>query len=129
VGKKRTKIRRFNKKRIYNKANRKKFRGSRDYKYPEYKAWRTAVKTRDGNMCQWPGCCSRNRLEVHHIKTWRKHPLLRFCITNGITLCKTCHASIKGREEDYETFFIKLIEWSFVDKLKKIINKERGRHV
>jgi len=75
-------------------------------------------------MCQWPGCCSRSKLQVHHIKTWAKNPGLRFSTANGITLCRKCHDSVKGKEHDFETFFLKLLEWQMMDKIKKFKKKK-----
>lgn len=123
--KKKKKIRRYNSKKPFKfKQKYKNSRNSRDYKNPEYKQWRHDVKTRDNYMCQWPGCCSRYRLEVHHIKTWAKYPSLRLSVTNGITLCNKCHRFIRGKEQDYETFFIKILQWQFIDKIKHIIKRK-----
>jgi len=44
---------------------------------------------------------------------------MRFVTANGITLCKKCHDSIKGKEADYEAFFLKILEWQMLDKIKK----------
>lgn len=56
---------------------------------PEYIEWRKAVYERDNFKCQ--ECGKHGRLEAHHIKPWHSHPLLRFDINNGITLCEECH--------------------------------------
>jgi len=92
---------------------------SRNFNSPEYSKWRDEVKKRDKHMCQWPGCCSRKRIQVHHIKTWAKYPSMRFVVSNGITLCRKCHDSVKGKEADYESFFFKLLEWQMLDRIKK----------
>ena len=92
---------------------------SRNYKSPEYSKWREDIKKRDNNQCQWPGCMSRHRIQVHHIKTWANYPGMRFVTANGITLCKKCHDSVKGKEAEYETFFLKILEWQMLDKIKK----------
>jgi hypothetical protein len=57
---------------------------------PEYIEWRKAVFARDGYVCQ--ECGSKERIQAHHIKGWQKHPLLRFEVSNGATLCFACHA-------------------------------------
>lgn len=101
-------------------------RHGRDYQSPHYRKWRDDIKKRDGYTCQWPGCSSRSSLQVHHIKTWAKYPALRFVMANGITLCRKCHEDVKGKEADFEGFFLKLLEWSCLDKLKKY-NKKNGR--
>ena len=108
---------RFNKRKY---PNRKRNRLERDYSNPAYAQFRKEVKDRDGRKCQWPGCSTKKKLEVHHIKQWSKYPSMRFDPSNGITLCKRCHERIKGNEEVYEVFFIKLLEWQMLNKIKEM---------
>jgi hypothetical protein len=65
--------------------------------------WRNTVKRRDNFTCQSCGkdgkiecaCCGlKTPLHVHHIKSWKDHPELRFDISNGITLCEKCHRTV-----------------------------------
>lgn len=64
------------------------------------KAWRKAVLKRDGNKCVKCGveagvcksCMQHVFLQTHHIKTTKTHPALRFTVSNGMTLCRSCHA-------------------------------------
>lgn len=60
---------------------------------PAYRHWRNMVFERDSFCCQDCGAhgCQGAYLEAHHIKSWAKHPDLRFEITNGITYCVDCH--------------------------------------
>lgn len=60
---------------------------------PEYKAWRRAVYVRDRWTCQM---CHRKqkRPVAHHIKTWEDYPALRFEVSNGQTLCRSCHKKV-----------------------------------
>jgi 5-methylcytosine-specific restriction endonuclease McrA len=95
------------------------FRSSRNYSDPAYAAFRKAVRKRDGNRCRFPGCDSRSKLEVHHIKKWASHPSMRYDTTNGITLCKNCHNITRGNEEVYESFFYKILEWDAIQRSKK----------
>lgn len=93
--------------------------GARNYDDAAYAGFRKAVRKRDGGMCRYPGCGSKKRLEVHHIKKWSNHPSMRYDTTNGITLCKTHHNITKGNEEVYESFFYKILEIDAIRRLKK----------
>lgn len=63
----------------------------RSYKYRQ---WRTAVLERDGYQCQ--DCGALEHLQAHHIREWQQHPEQRFDISNGVTLCQTCHSKEHG---------------------------------
>lgn len=78
----------------------------------EYKNWRNAVFSRDNYTCQMCGKKSNGDIEAHHIHTWKDYPEKRFDIENGITLCKKCHNSIKGKEMEYVDIFIEIIHQS-----------------
>lgn len=55
-----------------------------------YKEWRTAVFERDSYTCQV--CSERGtQLNADHIKRFADYPDLRFDISNGRTLCVSCH--------------------------------------
>jgi 5-methylcytosine-specific restriction endonuclease McrA len=56
----------------------------------ELRMWRQAVLERDGYRCV--SCRTDKDLHTHHIKLWKHHPELRFDLSNGQTLCKSCHA-------------------------------------
>jgi hypothetical protein len=56
----------------------------------EYKQWRTAVFERDNYTCKMCGVVG-GRLNADHIKSFARHPELRFDIENGRTLCVPCH--------------------------------------
>jgi len=81
----------------------------RNYDDPAYEDFRKRVLKRDKKTCQMPGCKSKSKLQVHHIKRWSSASALRYEISNGITLCKNCHASIKGQEHHYESLFLEII--------------------
>lgn len=58
--------------------------------YRKYRTWRKEVFKRDGWNCQ---DCGHHGgvLHAHHIKQWAVYPKLRYKLTNGLTLCPTCH--------------------------------------
>lgn len=55
----------------------------------EFIQWRKTVLERDNYKCVL--CGSNESLEVDHIKQFAYYPELRFEVSNGRTLCKTCH--------------------------------------
>jgi hypothetical protein len=81
----------------------------RNYDDPAYKKFRIDVLKRDKRQCRMPGCGKRKRLNVHHIRKWASAHSLRYDVSNGITLCKYCHDSIKGKEIHYEALFKEII--------------------
>lgn len=74
-----------------------------------YKTFRAAVLKRDKKKCQMPGCRRRSKLQVHHIATWAKSQEFRYEVSNGITLCRTCHGSIKNKEHFYASLFREIV--------------------
>jgi hypothetical protein len=75
-----------------------------------YGEWRKLVWIRDGFECQLKDETCLGRIEVHHIHEWATHKELRYCVKNGITLCKKHHPRKKKDVLD------------MVDTLKKIVN-------
>jgi 5-methylcytosine-specific restriction endonuclease McrA len=69
-----------------------------------YQDWRQKVYERDKYTCQYCGDNSGGNLNAHHLKNFHDYPQLRFVISNGITLCKTCHINehIKFGYRKYE---------------------------
>lgn len=82
----------------------------RDIGDPKYRQWRKDVLARDGGTCQMPGCTSRKKMEVHHIKRFADAKHLKTAVFNGIALCQKCHKSIQNRETQYELLFMKIAE-------------------
>jgi hypothetical protein len=71
----------------------------------KYWKWKRAVHERDGYICQ--KCrkkLPRKLLIAHHIKSWKNYPRLRYVVSNGLTLCRTCHNKIDKniKEHQYE---------------------------
>lgn len=62
----------------------------------EYKQWRLAVYKRDNYCCV--KCGSKEKLNAHHLKSWKNYPQLRYVVANGVTLCEKCH--IKYHQEN-----------------------------
>jgi len=62
----------------------------RDENRHEYKKWRKDVRNRDDWTCQ--NCSYRgDRIEAHHIESWKDNPDKRFDRENGLSLCIECH--------------------------------------
>ena len=67
-------------------------------KTKEYRHWRNAVLERDGHRCT--ECSTTDtRLDAHHIKSFTHYPELRFEVSNGKTVCISCHTKIGGNFE------------------------------
>jgi hypothetical protein len=91
----------------------------RNYQDPQYKAWRKAVYARDKRKCMWPKCCSRKKLQAHHIRRWADYPSLRYEVDNGITLCKSHHDMIKNQEDYYAYFFLTILQHNVLKSRKR----------
>ncbi len=64
-------------------------------KTKEYRHWRNAVLERDNYQCTECGDAD-NRLDAHHLFSFTYFPELRFKVSNGKTVCVSCHAPLKG---------------------------------
>ena len=58
------------------------------------KQWSMEVRERDGHKCV--ECGATGRLHAHHVQPWKKHPELRWDVSNGLTLCPPCHQKAHG---------------------------------
>ena len=71
------------------------------YYSSQYKDWRKKVFERDNFTCQ--KCAlhgSKGYLTAHHKKSFSHYPKLRYELSNGVTLCESCHSltdNYKGR--------------------------------
>lgn len=61
---------------------------------PEAEEWRKSVFARDDYTCQVCGVRG-TYIEADHIKPFAYFPELRYELTNGRTLCRTCHNKTK----------------------------------
>ena len=103
-------LRKFNyfKEKIPKDINRSENLKSRNAKI--YSEWRLAVFTRDNWTCQMPGCINfKSILHAHHIKTFADNPNERYNLSNGITLCESCHALTIQKEPLFEDLFNSII--------------------
>lgn len=53
--------------------------------------WRTKVYERDGYTCQVCGDNRGGNLIAHHYDSYTDFPEERYDVSNGVTLCETCH--------------------------------------
>lgn len=81
----------------------------RDYSSKEYKEARKKSLKRDGKKCQMPRCKARKQLQSHHIMKWSTAIHLRYDSDNLITLCRSCHESIKNKEDFYVSLFMDIV--------------------
>lgn len=65
-----------------------------------YREWRGEVLERDNYTCQ---DCGQHggTLTAHHIERWADSPELRYELSNGVTLCQSCHAERHEGEPVY----------------------------
>lgn len=82
----------------------------RNFDDPAYKRARDKSRKRDGHKCQMPGCNSKRRLHSHHIQPWSQASSMRYEDYNLITLCRSCHESIKGKESFYIGMFMEIVK-------------------
>lgn len=59
------------------------------------KRWRCAVYKRDNYTCQI--CGKDGGFEAHHINGWNLFPEQRLVVSNGITLCISCHHNFHNK--------------------------------
>jgi len=58
---------------------------------PEYSVWRLSVFERDKYTCKKCGDNKGGNLIAHHLYSFKDYPILRTILSNGITLCESCH--------------------------------------
>lgn len=58
------------------------------------KLWKEAVKLRDFYICR---LCGKPGNHPHHHFTDKAHPLTRYVLLNGVTLCPSCHYKVHRR--------------------------------
>ena len=73
------------------------------------KEWRKTVKDRDKWLCCLIDENCEKRLEAHHIYSWTRFPLLRYKVSNGITLCHFHHPRKRKDEERLIPLFKELV--------------------
>lgn len=61
----------------------------------DYKNWRQQVYQRDNYKCI--KCGGKEKINAHHLYSWKYYPDLRYEVSNGITLCEKCHIELHQR--------------------------------
>lgn len=54
------------------------------------KAWTKSVLANANYQCE--RCGQKGDLQAHHLKLWARFPQLRFALSNGEAICRSCHA-------------------------------------
>jgi 5-methylcytosine-specific restriction endonuclease McrA len=90
----------------------------------KYVAWRNMVYHRDMYTCQ---ACQRSNvyLNAHHIEPWSKKRQLRYDVSNGITLCGSCHQQL---HEKYGVSVNEKVLWYFILKVPKTLKPPTGKY-
>ncbi|MFK4997686.1 HNH endonuclease [Bacillus sp. N9] len=58
-----------------------------------------------------PRCESLSRkIAAHHIYPKKKYPEIQFEVSNGITLCRSCHEKTYGREEQFIKMLVRIVQ-------------------
>jgi len=61
----------------------------------EYRLWKLEVYKKDKGVCQiCDKRCNNKDIVAHHKKAFKDYIELRFKVSNGITLCRSCHAKL-----------------------------------
>lgn len=60
------------------------------------KEWAIAVKERDGYVCTVCGIDDGRKVHAHHKLSKSKHPELAYNVSNGATVCVSCHSWVHG---------------------------------
>ena len=81
----------------------------------EYSDWYNAVKARDDETCQYPGCHVEGEdMEAHHV--YGKTGALRLNVDNGIYLCHDHHSGAHAKLKAFRTWF----ENEYPERAKRI---------
>lgn len=93
----------------------------------EYRLWRKNVYKKDNHTCQ---ICGRKnvRLNAHHIRGFASYIHLRTTVSNGITLCSTCHFNFHkkyGKESFPVIYETSLYKSGIIYKEKLLIEKNK----
>lgn len=65
----------------------------------ESRRWRREVLKKDNGLCV--ECGASDGLHAHHILPYATNVTLRFEISNGVTLCKSCHSNYHHKIKNF----------------------------
>lgn len=84
-----------------------------------YKQWSRQVRERDNYTCQICGLQTTepNKLHAHHLESYDTYPELRLELSNGITLCNSCHNSFHNKYKGQKTNKKQFIEFQLEKRL------------
>jgi hypothetical protein len=82
---------------------------------PGFIKWAQCVKARDKFSCQ---ICGRNGdVHAHHKMSWDVYPETRYTVSNGVTLCSTCHTRFHEKYGYGNNTELQFIEFLLISKV------------
>ena len=97
------------------RSGRKGYKRDVDMGTKRYRDWKDAVKERDNHTCKLCGTRDMPYSIAHHILSYNTNPELRYAITNGVTVCASCHSMVH-HHFDCVSYFSNLINPSEITR-------------
>jgi len=61
--------------------------------------YREAVYDKYGHKCAF---CGKEASDIHHFRSRQLYPKLKYCIKNGVPVCRGCHQAIHNESAEFE---------------------------
>lgn len=93
-------------------SDRSKLKNKQERNDVSYQNWRHEVFVRDNFKCRINNHECHGKIQAHHILSWSEYILLRYLISNGITLCQVHHPKKRTEEKRLVPLFQELVSVS-----------------